>query len=495
MSWRIEWPVIRSLFAIGLPAGFQGIAMNVAGLLLFRFIGSLGHSAKAQAAYAVGYGELFSLVTWTSVGLMGAASTVVAQNLGANRAERSEQGPAIAARIGVCLAAVVGLAFVLFPWALFGLFGLTDPTVLDLGSQLLRFLSVSGLFVTVALTYTGALQGSGDTRSPFVISIISQIVVPLGLCSALEATGHLAPAGVWTAIVLGHITRATLSVARFKQGKWRSIQVKLGHNRDIPLPAAPQAATLLSSSISKAGVRSDRVRRPAIATGQRVPEEDGTMRIVRDLLNAKGREVHSISPEALEATGHLAPAGVWTAIVLGHITRATLSVARFKQGKWRSIRVKLGHSRDTPLPAAPQAATLLSSSISKAGVRSDRVRRPAIATGQRVPEEDGTMRIVRDLLNAKGREVHSISPEASVYDALTLMADRNIGAVLVVDRQGTMVGILSERDYARKVVLHGHASRDTPVSAIMTEEVVCIPPEMTIDECICLLYTSPSPRD
>lgn len=97
------------------------------------------------------------------------------------------------------------------------------------------------------------------------------------------------------------------------------------------------------------------------------------------------------------------------------------------------------------------------------------------------------MRIVRDLLNAKGREVHSISPEASVYDALTLMADRNIGAVLVVDRHGTMVGILSERDYARKVVLHGHASRDTPVSAIMTEEVVCIPPEMTIDECMGLM--------
>jgi len=97
------------------------------------------------------------------------------------------------------------------------------------------------------------------------------------------------------------------------------------------------------------------------------------------------------------------------------------------------------------------------------------------------------MRIVRDLLNAKGREIHSITPEASVYDALTLMADRNIGAVLVVDRQGTMVGILSERDYARKVVLHGHASRDTPVSAIMTEEVVCISPEMTIDECMGLM--------
>jgi CBS domain-containing protein len=97
------------------------------------------------------------------------------------------------------------------------------------------------------------------------------------------------------------------------------------------------------------------------------------------------------------------------------------------------------------------------------------------------------MRTVRDLLNAKGREIHVIAPEASVFDALTLMADRNIGAVLVVDREDRLVGILSERDYARKVVLHGHTSRETPVSAIMTGTVVCIPSETTIDECMGLM--------
>ncbi|HEY3383457.1 MAG TPA: MATE family efflux transporter [Vicinamibacterales bacterium] len=227
MSWRLDWSVVRMLFAFGLPAGFQGIAMNIAGMMLLRFIGSLGHSAQAQAAFAVGYSELFSLVTWTSVGLMGAAATVVGQNLGAGRPERSEAGPRIAARIGVALAATVGVLFLLVPRTLFGFFGLTDPIVLDLGTQLLRFLSVSGLFVTVALTYSGALQGSGDTRSPFVISIISQIVVPLGLCAALQASGRLTPGGIWTAVVLGHITRAGLSVLRFRQGRWRTIKVEL----------------------------------------------------------------------------------------------------------------------------------------------------------------------------------------------------------------------------------------------------------------------------
>ncbi len=166
MDWRIDWPLIRSLFAFGLPAGFQGIAMNIAGMFLLRFIGSLGHSAQAQAAYAVGYGELFSLVTWTSVGLMGAASTVVGQNMGAGLPDRSARGPVMASRIGIAVAVVVGTGFLVFPRALFAVFGLTDPVVLDIGCQLLRFLSVSGLFVTVALTYTGALQGGGRHAEP-----------------------------------------------------------------------------------------------------------------------------------------------------------------------------------------------------------------------------------------------------------------------------------------------------------------------------------------
>ena len=98
----------------------------------------------------------------------------------------------------------------------------------SIGAQLLRYLSLSGLFVTVALSYTGGLQGTGDTRSPLYISIVSQIIIPIGICGTLQATGHLHPAGIWTAIVLGHFTRAALSVLRFRQGKWRYIAVDIG---------------------------------------------------------------------------------------------------------------------------------------------------------------------------------------------------------------------------------------------------------------------------
>jgi len=225
MSWRPDWSIIRELFRFGLPTGFQGIAMNIAGVLLLRFIGSLPQSAEAQAAYAVGYTELFSFITWTSVGLMSAAATVGGQNLGAGRPERAVHGVHVAAGLGLGLAAAIGILFLAIPRSLLGLFGMTDPVVVGLGVQLLRFLSVSGLFVTVALTYTGGLQGTGDTRSPLYISIVSQIVVPLGLCTLFQATRGLRPADIWTAILLGHITRCGLSVLRFRQGKWRGIKV------------------------------------------------------------------------------------------------------------------------------------------------------------------------------------------------------------------------------------------------------------------------------
>lgn len=227
MDLKLDLGIIRSLFRFGLPTGVQGIAMNIAGVLLLRFIGSLEQSAAAQAAYSVGYTELFSLITWTSVGLLGAGATIAGQNLGAGKPERAKHGVAVAARFGLLVAAAVGLLFLTVPGPLLGVFGMKEPVVIAIGTQLLRFLSVSGLFITVALTYTGGLQGTGDTRSPLYISLISQIVVPLGLCSAFQATSGLTPAKIWLAIVLGHVTRAVLSVARFRQGKWAHIAVDI----------------------------------------------------------------------------------------------------------------------------------------------------------------------------------------------------------------------------------------------------------------------------
>ncbi|MBX7224106.1 MAG: MATE family efflux transporter [Blastocatellia bacterium] len=220
-----DWTIIRSLFRFGLPTGFQGIAMNVGGVFMLAFIGSLAQSASAQAAFAVSYTQLFSLITWTSVGLMGAAAAVVGQNLGANQPDRAEAAVRVAARFGLAGAAFIGCFFLFLPNKLLSLFGMHDPAVVEIGVHLLRVLSISGLFITVALTYTGGLQGTGDTKSPLYISIISQLIVPLGICFVIQQTGRLVPLDIWIAILVGHIIRCGLSVFRFKQGKWRSISV------------------------------------------------------------------------------------------------------------------------------------------------------------------------------------------------------------------------------------------------------------------------------
>jgi putative MATE family efflux protein len=228
MSRKPDFTIIGSLFRFGLPTGVQGIAMNVGGVLMLRFIGSLEQSAAAQAAYGLCYNQLFALITWTSTGLLGAAATIAGQNLGAGNPDRALHGVHVAARIGFVVAAVMGALFVAIPGLLLtGLFGQKDPEVLALGRQLLLFLSISGFFVSAALAFTGGLQGTGDTRSPLFISIISQVVLPLGFCAAFQATRGLEPSDIWIAIVIGHVTRATLSIARFRQQKWRAIVVDI----------------------------------------------------------------------------------------------------------------------------------------------------------------------------------------------------------------------------------------------------------------------------
>jgi Na+-driven multidrug efflux pump len=158
---------------------------------------------------------------------MAASATIAGQNLGAGNPERAMHGVAVASRFGLGVAAVVGVMFLTIPKYLLGIFGMTEPLVTSIGTELLKYLSLSGFFITVALSYTGGLQGTGDTRSPLYISLISQIVVPIGICTGIQAMRGLEASDIWLAIVLGHLTRAVLSVTRFRQGKWRHIAVDI----------------------------------------------------------------------------------------------------------------------------------------------------------------------------------------------------------------------------------------------------------------------------
>ncbi|MBV9242017.1 MAG: MATE family efflux transporter [Acidobacteria bacterium] len=222
-----DWKVIRKLFGFGLPAGIQGIAMNAGGVLMYAFMGGLAQGEATQAVYAVAYSQLFLLVTWSSNALMGASASVTGQNIGAGHPDRANAAPRTAATFGIAGATFVGLFFFFMPRMLLAIFGMKDPAVVEVGVELLRVLAISGFFISVALAYTGGLQGSGDTKSPLYISIISQVVVPLSICFIIKNVSTLQPIHIWLAILAGHMTRAALSVGRFLQGKWRHIVVDI----------------------------------------------------------------------------------------------------------------------------------------------------------------------------------------------------------------------------------------------------------------------------
>jgi CBS domain-containing protein len=96
------------------------------------------------------------------------------------------------------------------------------------------------------------------------------------------------------------------------------------------------------------------------------------------------------------------------------------------------------------------------------------------------------MKTVKEILEAKPNKLLSIAPDATVLDALKLMADKEVGALVVLEGE-RLAGIFSERDYARKVILHGKASKDTLVREIMTQKVVCVRPDQSVEDCMALM--------
>lgn len=222
-----DFSVLKAVVRLGLPSGIQAVLLNIGGVALLRYIGSLEESAEAQAAYTICYAQLFAVVTWTGFGLRAACSTVMGQNMGAGKSERGKRAVYVGAGLGLLWAAAFGLLFWTLPNTLLGFFFIEDVLVLDIGANLLHFLTFSGLFVAVALAFTGGLQGAGDTKKPMYIAFVSQIVVLLGVCAVYESMGRLSTNAIWTAILVSHMSRFALSYIVFARGKWEGITVEI----------------------------------------------------------------------------------------------------------------------------------------------------------------------------------------------------------------------------------------------------------------------------
>ena len=218
--------VIRTVARIGIPTGIQGVLLNLGGVFLLKFIGTLEHSSAAQAAYTICYAQLFSLITWPSFGMRAAAGTVMGQNIGAGDPARGKRAVAVAACIGASWAAVIGTAYWVFPGELLALFGAVDEPIVTYGKTFLHFLSFSGVFLATGLALTGGLQGAGETKIPMYIAFLSQIVILLGICQVFVLYGALTPTRVWAAVLVSHMSRLVITYTVFRTEKWAHTPVE-----------------------------------------------------------------------------------------------------------------------------------------------------------------------------------------------------------------------------------------------------------------------------
>lgn len=231
-SLGIDFSVIIPIARLGIPAGIQAVLLNVGGLVLLYFIGSLEYSAQAQAAYVICYGQLFTFVTWAGFGLRAACATVIGQNIGAGKLERGTHGVYIGALLGSLWAGLFGLFYWFYAPQLLSFFSLDldeEKAVVEYATTLLRFLTFSGIFVVTSLAFTGGLQGAGDTKKPMYIAFISQIFILLGICAIFYSMGKLSTTVVWSAILCSHLSRLIMSYIAFATGNWKDIKVEIGH--------------------------------------------------------------------------------------------------------------------------------------------------------------------------------------------------------------------------------------------------------------------------
>lgn len=224
-----DWGLIGAILRIGIPTGIHAVVLNIGGLFLYGYIGVLETGSAAQAAYTLCYLQLFSFVTWAALGIRGAASALMGQNVGAGKSDRGKRGVHVAAAMGVAWALLWGIAvWIQSDWFL-GWFNADDYHVVEYGETLLRYLSVSGIFLTMALAFTGGLMGVGDTVKPMIIGFATQIVLLLGVCEIFRQLGLLTTNSIWFAILLSHLSRYLLTHAAFHLSKGAPLAVELRH--------------------------------------------------------------------------------------------------------------------------------------------------------------------------------------------------------------------------------------------------------------------------
>ena len=231
--WFPNFHILKMIIRVGLPTGIQGVVLNIAGVLLIKYISSMPNSTAGQSAYTICYTQLFSIVTWTSFGLRSACSTVMGQNIGAGNPQRGKKAVRAGAYLGALWGATIGTIFVFFPTPLLYIFNAQSELVLNYGKALLQCLAFSGILLSATLAMTGGIQGSGATRLPMIIAMVSQFGVLLGVCEVLYLLDMLNIYRIWYVILLAHFVRYILTLTVFQTDGWTKTKVEIAPQLEI----------------------------------------------------------------------------------------------------------------------------------------------------------------------------------------------------------------------------------------------------------------------
>jgi putative MATE family efflux protein len=220
-SWKVDPQTLRSLFAISLPAVAEGAMFSFGILALSGFAFRLGTNASA-AHQIVNQVESFSFLP--CIGFAGAASALVGQALGMGDPRRATRAGWAAVRMSVLWSTAAGIAFMVLPQLLLGVFTV-DGRVVDAGVGSLAIVGIAQPAQAIIFTLGGSLRGAGDTRFPLIATLVNWFVVRLPLAYVLAFPLGLGLAGIWAGVAVDYFVRAGLLAWRFNSGAWQRVRV------------------------------------------------------------------------------------------------------------------------------------------------------------------------------------------------------------------------------------------------------------------------------
>jgi len=220
-DWRPDLKVLRRIANVGMPSAAEQGLMTFGMLMFTRIVVAIGTATYAAHQIAI---NIASLSFMPGQGFAMAATTLVGQSLGAKRPDLAERFAMTTQRLGAAIMGGMGVAFFLFGRPLAGLYT-TDPEVMLLAAQALRYSAFSQVPNSMYFIYAGAMRGAGDTKWPLYISFVGIWIVRLNLARYLIVGRQLALLGVWIAIIADMLVRSLVMTLRFRSGRWKTIRV------------------------------------------------------------------------------------------------------------------------------------------------------------------------------------------------------------------------------------------------------------------------------